>query len=227
MAKPRGERVFQKVPGTSSYVTLNPFLIGQNIIYLYTTQPQSCESFWRKVRSSNDLPSLSGCYEGQLKMFNCFLYQTAVVQTTQRRFTGPTGLVTSPCFWRMKVWRQTTLGVSQNAASMSIITIYLIAPLSTQQYTQQNKHNDRLARSVLRPTLTPVVRTYQSQFVKTHGPQTSHVPGPDRASVPSPHSPPVCPRGRQSTVEPAYNIGLCNTSPITTDILWYQLIPHR
>jgi len=29
------------------------------------------------------------------------------------------------------------------------------------------------------------------------------------------------------TVEPGYNdIGLGNTSSITSDILWYQLIPH-
>jgi len=29
------------------------------------------------------------------------------------------------------------------------------------------------------------------------------------------------------TVEPDYNdIGLYNTSPITSDVLWYQLIPH-
>jgi len=29
------------------------------------------------------------------------------------------------------------------------------------------------------------------------------------------------------TVEPGYNdIALCDTSPITSDILWYQLIPH-
>jgi hypothetical protein len=31
----------------------------------------------------------------------------------------------------------------------------------------------------------------------------------------------------QQLVEPGYNdIGLCDTSPIATDILWYQLIPH-
>ena len=31
----------------------------------------------------------------------------------------------------------------------------------------------------------------------------------------------------QNTVEPGYNdIGLYDTSPITSDILWYQLIPH-
>ena len=31
----------------------------------------------------------------------------------------------------------------------------------------------------------------------------------------------------ESTVEPVYNdIGLCDTSYITSDILWYQLIPH-
>jgi len=29
------------------------------------------------------------------------------------------------------------------------------------------------------------------------------------------------------TVEPGYNdIGLCDTSSIPSDILWYQLIPH-
>ena len=31
----------------------------------------------------------------------------------------------------------------------------------------------------------------------------------------------------QTTVEPGYNdIGLSDTSSITSDILWYQLIPH-
>ena len=31
----------------------------------------------------------------------------------------------------------------------------------------------------------------------------------------------------RSTVEPGYNdIGLNETSPITSGILWYQLIPH-
>jgi len=30
-----------------------------------------------------------------------------------------------------------------------------------------------------------------------------------------------------STDEPGYNdIGLCNTSSIATDILWYQLVPR-
>jgi hypothetical protein len=30
-----------------------------------------------------------------------------------------------------------------------------------------------------------------------------------------------------NTVEPGYNdIGLCNTSPVTSDALWYQLIRH-
>jgi len=30
-----------------------------------------------------------------------------------------------------------------------------------------------------------------------------------------------------STVEPCYNdVGLCETSPMASDILWYQLIPH-
>jgi hypothetical protein len=34
-------------------------------------------------------------------------------------------------------------------------------------------------------------------------------------------------RIRQSTVEPAYNdIGLSDTTPITSDILLYRLIPH-
>jgi hypothetical protein len=28
------------------------------------------------------------------------------------------------------------------------------------------------------------------------------------------------------TVEPGYNIGLCDTSSTPPDILWYQLIPH-
>jgi hypothetical protein len=28
------------------------------------------------------------------------------------------------------------------------------------------------------------------------------------------------------TVEPGYNIGLCDTSSIASDILWYQLILH-
>jgi hypothetical protein len=31
----------------------------------------------------------------------------------------------------------------------------------------------------------------------------------------------------QNTMEPGYNgIGLCDTSSIASDILWYQLIPH-
>jgi len=31
-----------------------------------------------------------------------------------------------------------------------------------------------------------------------------------------------------NTVEPGYNdIGLCGTSSISSDILWYQLIAHR
>ena len=30
----------------------------------------------------------------------------------------------------------------------------------------------------------------------------------------------------EHTVEPGYNVGLCVTSPILSDILWYQLIPH-
>jgi hypothetical protein len=29
-----------------------------------------------------------------------------------------------------------------------------------------------------------------------------------------------------STDEPGYNIGLCDTSSIASDILWYRLIPH-
>jgi hypothetical protein len=30
-----------------------------------------------------------------------------------------------------------------------------------------------------------------------------------------------------NTVEPGYNdIGLCDTSPITSDVLWHQLIPR-
>ena len=29
------------------------------------------------------------------------------------------------------------------------------------------------------------------------------------------------------TVEPGYNdVGLCDTSPVVSDTLWYQLIPH-
>ena len=33
--------------------------------------------------------------------------------------------------------------------------------------------------------------------------------------------------GKINTVEPGYNdIGLYDTSPITSDILWYQLIRH-
>jgi hypothetical protein len=33
--------------------------------------------------------------------------------------------------------------------------------------------------------------------------------------------------GESNTVEPGYNnIGLCDASPITWDILWYQLVPH-
>jgi len=32
----------------------------------------------------------------------------------------------------------------------------------------------------------------------------------------------------EHTVKPGYkNVGLCITSPILSDILWYQLIPHR
>jgi hypothetical protein len=34
-------------------------------------------------------------------------------------------------------------------------------------------------------------------------------------------------KNKLTTVEPGYNdIGLYDTSPITSDILWYQLIPH-
>ena len=31
--------------------------------------------------------------------------------------------------------------------------------------------------------------------------------------------------GSQFAVDPSYNIGLCDTSPITSDFLWCQLIP--
>jgi hypothetical protein len=35
-------------------------------------------------------------------------------------------------------------------------------------------------------------------------------------------------RNKACTVEPGYNdIGLYDTSPITSDILWYLLIPYR
>jgi hypothetical protein len=46
--------------------------------------------------------------------------------------------------------------------------------------------------------------------------------------VPVCHAP-VChaPDTQASRVEPGYNdIGLYDTSPIASDILWYQLIPH-
>jgi hypothetical protein len=34
--------------------------------------------------------------------------------------------------------------------------------------------------------------------------------------------------GKENTVELGYNdIGLCDTSSIASDILWYQLTPHR
>jgi hypothetical protein len=34
-------------------------------------------------------------------------------------------------------------------------------------------------------------------------------------------------KDEENTVEPGYNdIGLCDTSSIASDILWYQLIPH-
>jgi hypothetical protein len=34
-------------------------------------------------------------------------------------------------------------------------------------------------------------------------------------------------RSYENTVELGYNdIGLCDTSSVTSDILWYQLIPH-
>jgi hypothetical protein len=37
----------------------------------------------------------------------------------------------------------------------------------------------------------------------------------------------LCIRHNTTTVEPGYNdIGLYETSPITSDILWYQLIRH-
>jgi hypothetical protein len=76
------------------------------------------------------------------------------VEAWARRFTGPIALVTSPCFWRMKVWRQINDARRQSKRFQYVNTYhstFYLPPLYTGV------------------TQTPGAQTWLSQFVDTGG----------------------------------------------------------